>query len=216
MLPLSIPRVKGPLRVLCLGAHCDDVDIGCGATLLRLIADHPQVEVTWLACCSTPEREVETRTSAARLLKGAKRWQFIAGGLRDGFLPAQWAAAKELVESLKSLATPHVVFTHYGEDRHQDHRAVSELCWNTFRNHTILEYEIPKYDGDLGSPNAYMPVSRAQLKRKIDILLKSYPSQRGKDWFSAETFTGLARLRGLESRAAAGVAEAFYARKFVL
>jgi len=124
--------------------------------------------------------------------------------------------AKELVESLKSRPAPHLIFTHHGADRHQDHRIVSELAWNTFRNHTILEYEIVKYDGDLGAPNVFVPVSRAQLKRKIDILVKSYPSQRGKDWFTPETFQGLARLRGLESRAPAGVAEAFYARKLVL
>jgi LmbE family N-acetylglucosaminyl deacetylase len=216
VIQLSVERVRGPLRILCLGAHCDDVDIGCGASLLRIIAEHGQVEVTWVALCSTPERAAEVRGSARRLLRAARRWEFVAGGLRDGYLPAEWRRAKELVETFKRRPDPHIVFTHCGHDLHQDHRVVSELAWNAFRNHLILEYEIAKYDGDLAAPNVFVPVSRAQLRRKIDILMRSYPSQRAKDWFTADAFAALARLRGIECHARSGVAEAFYARKVTL
>jgi LmbE family N-acetylglucosaminyl deacetylase len=192
------------------------VDIGCGASLLRILAERRRVEVTWVTLCSTPKRADEARSSARKLLRGASKWEFVTAALRDGFLPAAWSNAKEFLEKLKRRSDPHLVFTHRGADAHQDHRVVSELTWNTFRDHAILEYEIAKYDGDLATPNFYVPVSRAQLRRKIAILMQSYPSQRGKDWFTADSFAGLARIRGLECHAASGFAEAFHARKVVL
>jgi LmbE family N-acetylglucosaminyl deacetylase len=214
--PLAFAKVEGPLRILCLGAHCDDIDIGCGATQLRILSEHKRVEVTWVVLCSTALRARELKASARRFLRGAARSEVVTGGLQDGFLPADWRRAKELIEGLKQRAEPQVVFTHFGRDAHQDHRVVSELTWNTFRNHTILEYEIPKYDGDLGAPNFYVPVSRAHVRRKVTSLMSAYPSQSGKDWFTEDTFMGLARVRGIECHAASGFAEAFYARKVVL
>lgn len=213
---LAFAGVKGTLRILCLGAHCDDIDIGCGAAQLRILSERRRVEVTWVVLCSNAPRARELKASARRFLSGAARSDVVTGGLRDGFLPADWRAAKELVESLKGRVEPHVIFTHFGRDAHQDHRVVSELTWNTFRNHTILEYEIPKYDGDLGAPNFYVPVSRAHVRRKVTSLMSAYPSQSGKDWFTEDTFMGLARVRGIECHAASGFAEAFYARKVVL
>lgn len=203
------------LRVLCLGAHCDDVEIGCGATLLRLAADF-RLDITWLILCSNPQRVAETRASAALFLKGAHAQQVRFESLRDGFLPAQWAEAKEIIESLKRLPAPDLIFTHDKADEHQDHRIVSELTWNTFRDHLILEYEIPKYDGGFGRPNLYVPVSKAQAERKAKYLLSEYTSQKRKRWFSRDTFFSLMRLRGVECNARDGFAEAFYARKLIV
>ena len=210
----SLGRRKS-LRVLCVGAHCDDIEIGCGATLLRLAATF-RLDVTWLTLCSTTQREAEVRASAALFLKAVRTKQVLVKDFRDGFLPAQWAAAKETFESLKRLPDPDLVLTHEPRDRHQDHRIVSELTWNTFRNHLILEYEIPKYDGGLGQPNLYVPVSRALAERKARHLLAAYTSQKRKRWFSAETFLALMRVRGVECNARDGYAEAFHARKLVL
>lgn len=203
------------LRVLCLGAHCDDIEIGCGATLLRLAATY-RLDVDWLVLSSNPERAEEARASAALFLKAARSQHVQIESLRDGFLPAQWAAAKEAIEALKRRPAPDLVFTHERDDRHQDHRIVSELAWNTFRDHLILEYEIPKYDGGLGQPNLYVPVARAMAERKARHLLAAYASQRGKRWFSSDTFLALMRVRGVECNARAGFAEAFHARKLVL
>ncbi len=216
MHPLAFAKVEGPLRILCIGAHCDDIDIGCGATQLRILSERKRVEVTWVVLCSNALRVRELKASARKFLRGAARSEVLTGGLRDGYLPADWRAAKELIAGLKQRADPHVVFTHFGRDAHQDHRVVAELTWNTFRNHTILEYEIPKYDGDLSAPNFYVPVSRTQLRRKVSSLMSAYPTQHAKDWFTADTFTGLARVRGIECHAESGFAEAFYARKVVL
>lgn len=202
------------LRVLCVGAHCDDIEIGCGATLLRLASERP-LDVTWLILSSTPKRAVEARASAASLLKKARTQRVNVQTFRDGYLPAQWAQAKECVESLKATS-PDLIFTHDLHDRHQDHRVISELTWNTFRDHVILEYEIPKYDGGLGHPNVYVPVSRAVAERKTRHLLHAYPTQKKKRWFSRETFMALMRLRGIECNARHGLAEAFCARKLVI
>jgi LmbE family N-acetylglucosaminyl deacetylase len=203
------------LQVLCIGAHCDDIEIGCGATLLRLAAERP-IAVTWAVLCSTSERAEEAKASAARFLRSARRINLRIESLRDGYLPAQWATAKDIFEALKRLPRPDLIFTHERDDRHQDHRVVCELTWNTFRDHTILEYEIPKFDGGLGQPNLYVPVTRAIARRKAGHLLASYQSQSRKQWFSEETFLALMRLRGLECNASHGYAEAFHARKVVL
>jgi LmbE family N-acetylglucosaminyl deacetylase len=214
--PLTIAPPPGrALRVLCLGAHSDDIEIGCGGTLQSLLADVPRMDVRWVVLSGAGPREREARRSAARVLKRAARSDVIVQQFRDGFFPQQATAIKEFFETLKAQA-PDVVFTHYRADRHQDHRVVSDLTWNTFRSHLILEYEIPKYDGDLGRPNCYVPLSAAQCASKIRHLMASFGTQRSKRWFTPDTFRGLLRLRGIESGASSGYAEAFYLHKFVI
>jgi len=216
MLPLKLELGRRrTLEVLCLGAHCDDIEIGCGATLMRLVKEQP-VRVTWVIMSSTAKRAAEARKSAALFLRQAKAARVQIEAFRDGFLPAHWNDVKERFEELKRLPRPDVVFTHERDDRHQDHRVVCELTWNTFRDHLILEYEIPKFDGGMGQPNLYVPVTAALTERKSRHLLSAYRSQGKKTWFSAETFRGLMRLRGIESNAGDGFAEAFHARKAVL
>jgi LmbE family N-acetylglucosaminyl deacetylase len=203
------------LKVLCLGAHCDDIEIGCGATLMRLAGERA-LDVTWVVLSSTPPRVVEAKASATRFLRTARKSELRIESLRDGYLPAHWAQAKDIIESLKRLPRPDLIFTHERDDRHQDHRVVSELTWNTFRDHTILEYEIPKYDGGLGQPNLYVPVTPAIADRKVKYLQSAYASQRNKGWFTEDAFLALMRMRGIECNAARGLAEAFHARKLVL
>jgi LmbE family N-acetylglucosaminyl deacetylase len=215
---LSLAALTGKrqaLKVLCLGAHCDDIELGCGATLLRLAAERT-LDVTWVIFSSTPARAAEARASAARFLRNARHVELRLEGLRDGYLPAQWGAAKDIVESLKRLPRPDLVFTHERKDRHQDHRVVGELTWTAFRDHLILEYEIAKFDGGLGQPNFFVPVTRLAARRKASLLLAAYRSQRARSWFSEETFLALMRLRGVECNAASGYAEAFHAAKVVL
>jgi LmbE family N-acetylglucosaminyl deacetylase len=214
-LPLGSPRGE-PLRVLALGAHCDDIEIGCGGTLLRLAAEQPGLRVRWAAFCSTPEREREGRASAAAFLAGVPDREVSIGAHRDAFLPAQWALLKEEFERLKRSFEPDVIFTHYRGDLHQDHRVVSDLTWNTWRNHLILEYEIPKFDGDVGTPNFFAPLSVATLEQKISLLVQHFPSQANKPWFTPELLRALPRIRGMECVAPEGCAEAFYCRKAVL
>ena len=206
---------RGTLKVLCLGAHCDDIEIGCGATLLRLCSER-SLDVTWVVLSSTPRRAAETRASAARFLRNARNVELRIESLRDGYLPAHWAQAKDIVESLKKLPPPDLIFTHERDDRHQDHRVVSDLTWNTFRDHTILEYEILKYDGGLGQPNLFVPVTPSMADRKIRNLRTAYASQIRKSWFAEDAFLALMRLRGIECNAARGLAEAFHVRKLVL
>lgn len=213
MQPLSISTGDGPLRVLALGAHADDIEIGCGGTLLRLAAERRQLEVTWVVLCATPERAAEARRSAAAFLEGVERQRVVVRDFRDGFLPYAGAAVKEAFEELKLQVEPDLILTHHRQDLHQDHRLVSELTWNTWRNHLVLEYEIPKYDGDFGAPNAFVSISEAVLQRKIDLVLEHYASQRGKHWFTADLLRAVARIRGMECVAPEQVAEAFYARK---
>jgi LmbE family N-acetylglucosaminyl deacetylase len=205
-----------PLRVLALGAHADDIEIGCGGTLLRLAAEHPDLDVTWVVLSSTAARAAEARASAEAFLAGAGRRAIVVKGHRDSYLPYAGAAVKDDFEALKATVAPDLVLTHYREDRHQDHRLVSDLTWNTWRNHLIVEYEIPKYDGDLGAPNLFVPLSRATLDRKVELTLSAFPSQAGKPWFTADLFRALARIRGMECAAPEGCAEAFYCRKAVL
>jgi LmbE family N-acetylglucosaminyl deacetylase len=204
------------LQILCVGAHCDDIDIGCGGTLLALLEQYPRAEVTWVVMGSIPVRERELRASARRFLRRAHKAQVFAHKFRDGFFPAQYSAIKEVFETLKRLPDPDLIFTHQRADFHQDHRVVAELTWNTFRNHLILEYEIPKYEGGLTTPNAYVAMTRAQVERKISILWSAYKTQRAKRWFTADTFRALARLRGLESADESGWAEGFHVSKFLL
>ena len=204
------------LQILCLGAHCDDIEIGCGGTILSLVRDHPQVRVHWVVFSSTPERECEARRCAAAFLAGVMEPTVIVHRFRDGYFPYLGAALKDCFEQLKREVQPDLIFTHYREDLHQDHRLVSELTWNTFRNHLILEYEIPKYDGDLGHPTVYVPIAEDVHDCKLAYVCEYYPSQRARTWFAPSVFTALLRLRGMEANSPSTYAEAFYARKLRL
>ena len=202
-----------PPRILCLGAHCDDIEIGAGGTILRLLAAHPDAAIRWVVFSSTPPRRVEAEAAAAAFLAGAGEARVEIHDFRDGFLPWNGQAVKEVFETLKDPA-PDLILTHTRDDRHQDHRLVCELTWNTFRHHAILEYEIPKYDGDLGRPGMYQPLDEATARRKCALLLEHFATQRAKHWFTEDTFLALMRLRGLEC--AATYAEAFHCPKGVL
>jgi LmbE family N-acetylglucosaminyl deacetylase len=213
MRPLSLQNVQ---TVLCLGAHSDDIEIGCGGTVLRLIESNPGLSAHWIVFSAFAEREAEARTSASRFLAGAGARNVELHQFRDGFFPSELAKIKTYFEELKGRIDPDLVLTHCRQDLHQDHRVINELAWNTFRRHAILEYEIPKWDGDLGLPNVYVPLSESQARRKVEILLECFTSQGGKQWFDEEAFVGLMRLRALECGAPSRRAEAFYGRKVVL
>ena len=205
-------KTSSPLRVLCLGAHSDDIEIGCGGLILQLLSNRP-VDVDWVVFSAIGRRAQEARRGAALFLRKARSRRVVLKEFRDGFFPHDGVAIKEAFEELKSGPPPDLVMTHYRDDRHQDHRVLSDLAWNTFRDHLVLEYEIPKYDGDLGSPNCFVPLDRRTCEQKVRYLQKAFGSQRDKHWFGSETFMGLMRLRGMECRASGGYAEAFYARK---
>jgi LmbE family N-acetylglucosaminyl deacetylase len=207
---------SAPLRLLCLGAHSDDIEIGCGGTLMRLLEEHPGSSVRWVAFSATPEREREGRASAAAFLTSADSSEVMVRDFRESYFPSMATDVKDFFETLKKGEVPDVVFTHRREDMHQDHRTIAELTWNTFRNHLILEYEIPKYEGDLGHPNVFVPLSEAVARRKIELLLLHFPSQRGKSWFRSETFEAVMRLRAVECNAPDGFAEGFYSRKILV
>ncbi len=216
MRQLSIAASGERLSVLCLGAHSDDIEIGAGATLRGWIERGVRLDVHWVVLSAIGERAEEARASAADFLADAHRATIDLAEFKDGFFPYQGAEIKAWFEALRGKVEPDVIFSHWGEDAHQDHRQVSQLTWNTFRNHLILEYEIPKWDGDLGRPSVYVPATRAVMARKVELLLQHFGSQRSKDWFDAQIFTGLARLRGSECRAPDGLAEAFHVRKLAL
>ncbi len=201
------------LSVLCLGAHSDDIEIGAGATILGWIASGAHVDLHWCVLSAVGQRAAEATASAKAFSAGAERSKVELGTFKDGFFPFDGKELKSWMEDLKTRVQPDVVLTHRQKDAHQDHRQVCQLTWNTFRDHLILEYEIPKWDGDLGRPNLYVPVDARTLERKIKLLLAHFGTQRSKDWFDAETFRGLARLRGMECRAPEGYAEAFFMRK---
>ncbi len=208
---VTLPLLPSDAKVLLLGAHCDDIEIGAGGLLDQLARARPQARFHWVSFSADGEREAETRTAARRLLAGVDL-QCHVDRFRGSYFPTELAALKDRFEALKSLQ-PDLVLTHCRGDLHQDHRVIHGLTWNTFRDHLILEYEIPKFDGDLGQPNAFFPLSREQLDRKVAVLMDCFPSQRGRGWFTPETFIGLARIRGIECAAPEGYAEAFYLRK---
>lgn len=212
MIPINLRGVK---RVLCLGAHSDDIEIGCGGTLLRLLESSDDIEVYWMVLSSNPARAKEAERSARSFLRRARTRTIVVKSFRDGFLPYTGASVKECFEELKQAFSPDVIFTPCRHDLHQDHRFVCELTWNTFRNHLILEYEIPKYDADLGSPNFFVPLSENLCRRKVQGLMRYFGSQRDKQWFSEDLFRGLMRLRGIEAAATTNYAEAFYCRKLL-
>jgi LmbE family N-acetylglucosaminyl deacetylase len=216
MLSLNLPASGSRLSVLCLGAHSDDIEIGLGGTLLGLMARGLQLEVHWCVLSAEGPREAEARNSASDFLSGAAAQTIETMIFRDGFFPQQGEAIKSWFEDLKTRASPDLIFTHRRDDAHQDHREVCQLTWNTFRDHLILEYEIPKWDGDLGQPNLYVSMPDAILQRKIELLNRHFATQRSKQWFDADTFRGLARLRGMECRAPERFAEAFFARKLLM
>jgi LmbE family N-acetylglucosaminyl deacetylase len=216
MISAMLARGTGPLRVLLLGAHSDDIEIGCGGTVLELRRLTRPVEFRWAVFSAIGTRADEARGGAKAFLGSAATEAVRLPGFRDGYFPSQFEAIKESFELIGRSFKPDLVFTHAREDRHQDHRVMSDLAWNTFRQSLILEYEIPKWDGDLGRPNSYIPLRRSVMARKSKLLMQSFATQRNKDWFDERTFEGLARLRGVECRAPDGFAEAFYARKLLL
>jgi LmbE family N-acetylglucosaminyl deacetylase len=217
MLGLPVPVPDGRLlEVLVLGAHADDIEIGCGGTILALTGREAPVRVTWVVLSAPGEREREARDSAAAFLKDADEATVIVEGFRDGFFPYLGGQLKEVFEALQPTVAPDLVLTHRRDDAHQDHRLVAELTWNTFRDHFVLEYEIPKYDGDLGNPNLFVPLPGATCERKIELLLEGFPSQRTRGWFTPDTFWSLLRLRGVESASPTRFAEGFHCRKVVL
>jgi len=205
-----------PLRVLCLGAHADDIEIGCGGTLLRLLAERPGSSVRWIVFSADPVREGEARASAAAFLRDAARADVVIRDFRESYFPAAASEIKDFFETLKPGAPPDLILTHRREDLHQDHRTVAELTWNTFRDHLILEYEIPKYEGDLGRPNVFVPLTAAVARRKVEQILLYFASQRARAWFRPETFDAVLRLRAIECNAPEGFAEGLYARKLVV
>jgi LmbE family N-acetylglucosaminyl deacetylase len=209
------PQLTGSGTVLCLGAHCDDIEIGCGGALVELNDRWPGMRFVWVVLSGDSVREQETRAAAAALLGGANV-SVEVHRFRESFFPYVGAEIKDSFESLRSRIAPDLILTHYLGDRHQDHRVVAELTWNTFRSHAILEYEIPKYEGDLGQPQVYWPLSAASVDLKIDTLMACFPTQRGRQWFDAELFRGHLRMRGVECNAPSRFAEAFHGRKILI
>lgn len=216
MLGLGFDIGDRPLRVLCIGAHCDDIEIGCGATLATLARGEAEAVVDWVILSGTEQRQGESRAAMRALLGDAARGQLLFGDFEDGRFPAEYGRLKDFFEELKSLEVPDLILTHERDDRHQDHRICNEMVWSTFRDQVVLEFEIPKWDGGLGNPSVYVPVTREAAGLKVDALLSCHGSQRHRDWFTRSTFESLMRLRGIECRATAGLAEAFHARKLVL
>jgi LmbE family N-acetylglucosaminyl deacetylase len=216
MLRVRFEDFTPPVRhVLCLGAHCDDLEIGCGGTVLKLCEGPDPPAFTWVVFSSDATRETEALVGAERLLRQAAGSRIIIKKFRDGFLPYEGSLVKEAFEELKETVSPDLILTHHRDDLHQDHRLISELTWNTFRDHLVLEYEIPKWDGDLGAPNVFVPLDESLCQRKIETILTSFPSQAARRWFSADLFRALLRLRGMECNAPGNHAEAFYCRKLV-
>jgi LmbE family N-acetylglucosaminyl deacetylase len=215
---LQFPLAEAPRlrRVLALGSHSDDIEIGCGATLLALSRTRPDLEVTWVVLGAEGEREREARASAEAFMGAGARTEVVVHGFRDGFFPYIGGEVKDVFEELKSRLDPDLILTHARHDLHQDHRLVCELTWNTWRDHLILEYEIPKYDGDLGTPNVFIPVPEDIAREKVRLVLEAFTSQTAKDWFDEQLFLGLMRVRGMEGRSPSGYAEAFTCRKLSL
>jgi len=216
MIKLTFPRKDAtPANVLCLGAHSDDIEIGCGGTILRLLRDHAPVHVSWIVFGADGERATEARESADLFLRDAAEKRVHIENFRDGFFPYVGGQVKDYFESLKQAISPDLIFTHYRHDLHQDHRLISELTWNTFRDHMILEYEVIKYDGDVGNPNVYAHLDEQVCWRKIDYICKCFRTQSKKNWFDRDTFLAVLRLRGVESNSPWRYAEGFHGRKMV-
>ena len=209
-------RRRADLSVLCLGAHSDDIEIGCGGTILRLLQAYNNCTITWVVFCADAARKREALSSSKRFLRGAKARTIIMKAFKGSFFPYRGETIKSFFEKLKTRVQPDLIFSHYREDLHQDHRVISEFTWNTFRNHLILEYEIPKYDGDLGRPNVFVPLSQEVCDEKVQYLMEEFSTQRNRQWFTKDTFYSLLRLRGIEAPRTTKYAEAFYGRKIVV
>ncbi len=217
MLPLSLARnAAAPLRILCLGSHSDDIEIGCGATILRIQQEYPNCLFHWVVFSAEGVRAEEARQGATLFVSTSALAGLAVKAFRDGLFPAAVAEVKSVFEELKRSVSPDIILTHNRGDAHQDHRVLAEMTWNTFRDHLILEYEIPKYDGDLGQPNFFVPVSREICQKKVQLIMDTFQSQHSRRWFHPDTFSALMRLRGVECNAADCYAEAFYCRKMVL
>lgn len=216
MMKLNLGVANAAPQILCLGSHADDIEIGCGGAILRLVAQYPACKISWVVFNAIGVRKAEAQRGA-ELFAGADRLvRVLLKDFRDGFMPYDGAEVKSVFEELKGIISPDIIFTHQSKDAHQDHRLVSELTWNTFRDHLILEYEIPKYDGDLGRPNTFVPLEDGTSKQKVRHIIETFQSQHPKHWFEESTFLSLMRLRGMECAAPSGYAEAFYSRKLVL
>ena len=216
MMNLNLSRRDGPLKVLCLGAHSDDIEIGCGGTVLKLISEQKKVRFHWIVLSANGQRRSEARAGAEAFLAAAEHRTVIVKGFKDGFFPYIGDEIKTYFEELKRKIDPDLIFTHHRLDLHQDHRLVSELTWNTFRDHLILEYEVPKYDADLKAPNVFSYLDQKIRQTKLRLIIKHFQSQADNQWFTEETFRAILRLRGVESNAPTRYAEAFYCRKAVL
>jgi len=203
------------VKILCLGAHSDDIEIGCGGTILRLLRQYPNSVLHWVVFSASGIRATEAER-ASKLFAGTAAFQGpLLKTFQDGFMPFLGAEVKKVFEELKPVA-PDLIFTHNRKDAHQDHRLISELTCQTFRDHLILEYEIPKYDGDLGQPNLFVPLELDVCDKKISFIMDTFTSQHARSWFRRETFLGLMQLRGVECNAPSGYAESFYSHKLVL
>jgi len=217
MMKLTFDRIDDRLlKILCLGAHSDDIEIGCGGTILKILSEHENVEVYWVVLSSSGQRKGEAIESANKFLKAAGNRNIIIKDFRDSYFPYMGGQIKEFFEELKGIFSPDIIFTHFCHDLHQDHKLVSELTWNTFRDHLIFEYEIIKYDGDLSAPNFFVHLNESICKKKIDIIMNSHKTQEIKGWFTPDAFLSILRVRGLESRAPEKYAEGFYCRKIVV
>ena len=215
MIGLNINHFKS-VRILCLGAHCDDIEIGCGGTLLNMITRLSKVDIFWIVFSSNSARREEALSSANKFIKRAYKKHIKIEDFRDGFFPYTGIEIKEYFEKLKNTFSPDMIFTHYKEDLHQDHRMISELTWNTFRDHFILEYEIPKYDGDIGAPNFFVPLEPSICRMKIKNILASFKTQREKHWLKEDLLYSMLRIRGMECVSPTKYAESFYCRKMLL
>lgn len=210
-----LPELPGAGTVLCLGAHCDDIEIGCGGTLVELHRQHPQLRFVWVVFSGDDVRERETRAAAAALM-GTAHLTVHVHRFRGSYFPSCTSEIKDVFEEISASMKPDLILTHYLWDRHQDHRVISELTWNTFRSHAVLEYEIPKYDGDLAQPGVFCPIAESTVARKVAALLDCFPSQRNRQWFDSDLFRGHLRLRGIECNSPTRFAEAFHARKLII
>ncbi len=216
MIPLRLAKEGSlPLEILCLGCHSDDIEIGCGGSILKLAKQYPNYIFHWVVFSAAGVREAEAQKAASLFVGHQLRGPYLEK-FPDGFMPYAGGEVKAVFEELKQDISPDLVFTHYQRDAHQDHRLISELTWNTFRNHLILEYEIPKYDGDLGQPNVFVPLEAEAYQNKVRYIMDTFESQRSKRWFQADTFLSLMRLRGMECNAPSNFAEAFYCRKVTI
>ncbi len=216
MLKFRLFEDGSEMNILCIGAHPDDIEIGCGGTILKLMNDVGEAHLDWVVLSGDEKREKEARKSVGTFLDKKNLKKLEIKNFRESYFPYDGASIKDYFEELKGVMSPNIVFTHYRDDAHQDHRLVSDLTWNTFRDSLILEYEVPKYDGDLGIPNLFVHLDDVIVKKKVEHILDVFRTQTGKRWFTEDTFRSILRIRGMESNSPSRYAEAFHCRKIVL